>query len=473
MRNVCVTCLKFFVYLLRELINATIMGVFFTVRTVKSSGKAPLQCRVQCTSPKVNLAVATPIESDIDLWAGEGKEGRRAKYYKTEEGKILRQKLESIEDGINFLLKQDVPVTKEQVREIINNVVYAEEIEEDNKKKEAEAAAEAEARRVTFAKFREMYLKQIKNGGRSTYTGKNFAPGTIVAISVSLNRLADFEKQKRHVYDFDEIDMTFYRDFTAFLKKRQYALNSIGKTVKVIKTVMRCAEEEGYHNNHSYMAHSFKAPKADADAIYLTKEDLDRINALDLSKECWGMQVARDIFMIGVWTAQRVSDYNNIRKEDVKTETIRSWDEDGNLSERQVRTIHVVQQKTGKKIVIPCNKALRDILDKYPDELPHISEQKLNLYLKELGRKAELNEMVDIRSTKGGELKVEPVAKHDLIHTHTARRTGATLMYLSGMNVYDICKITGHSNIKTLERYIKANELETVKKITEAYDYFK
>ena len=27
--------------------------------------------------------------------------------------------------------------------------------------------------------------------------------------------------------------------------------------------------------------------------------------------------------------------------------------------------------------------------------------------------------------------------------------------------------------IKTLERYIKANELETVKKITEAYDYFK
>jgi hypothetical protein len=46
-------------------------------------------------------------------------------------------------------------------------------------------------------------------------------------------------------------------------------------------------------------------------------------------------------------------------------------------------------------------------------------------------------------------------------------------MYLSGMNVYDICKITGHSNIKTLERYIKADELETVKRITETYDYFK
>ncbi|MDO4736069.1 MAG: tyrosine-type recombinase/integrase, partial [Bacteroidia bacterium] len=63
--------------------------------------------------------------------------------------------------------------------------------------------------------------------------------------------------------------------------------------------------------------------------------------------------------------------------------------------------------------------------------------------------------------------------KWKLIQTHTARRTGATLMYLSGMDVYDICKITGHSSVKTLERYIKASELETVRKITQEYDYFK
>ena len=46
-------------------------------------------------------------------------------------------------------------------------------------------------------------------------------------------------------------------------------------------------------------------------------------------------------------------------------------------------------------------------------------------------------------------------------------------MYLSGMDVYDICKITGHSDIQTLMRYIRANELETFKKISEQYDYFK
>ena len=46
-------------------------------------------------------------------------------------------------------------------------------------------------------------------------------------------------------------------------------------------------------------------------------------------------------------------------------------------------------------------------------------------------------------------------------------------MYLSGMNVYDICKITGHSSITMLEKYIKADGLETVKKMAENYDYFK
>jgi len=185
------------------------------------------------------------------------------------------------------------------------------------------------------------------------------------------------------------------------------------------------------------------------------------------------MRDARDIFLIGVWTAQRVSDYNNIQKEDIRKETIRSWDEDGNLSEKTIRTIHIVQQKTGKKVVIPCNKALRTILDKYPEELPHLSEQKINLYLKEIGKLCKFNDDIEIRNTKGGSLHTEKCKKYSLIHTHTARRTGATLMFLSGMNVYDICKITGHSNIKTLERYIKASELETVKKITDTYDYFK
>ncbi len=449
------------------------MGVFYGIRTGKAKGLAALQIRVQVTNPKTNIRISSPIQVDIESFNLDRNSVKWKRFLQTPEGKELAEKMSAIEQGVNFILKKGDGITVEQLKKVVDDVCFEEQRRKEEEEIAAMKKAEEEKNRMTFKKYRKVYLEQIKTGGRSTYTGKNFARGTIVAISVAFNRLEDFEKKKRRVYDFEDIDMEFYRDFTAFMKKINYGLNTIGKTIKVIKTVMRCAEEDGYHNNHNYMAHSFKAPKADADAIYLTREEIQKITDIDLSDKCQGIQDARDIFLIGVWTAQRVSDYNNIQPEDIRRETIRSWDEDGNLSEKTVRTIHIVQQKTGKKVVIPCNKALRTILDKYPDGLPHLSEQKINKYLKEIGELCEFNDIVEVRNTKGGTLQTETFKKYELIHTHTARRTGATLMFLSGMNVYDICKITGHSNIKTLERYIKANELETVKKITDTYDYFK
>lgn len=62
--------------------------------------------------------------------------------------------------------------------------------------------------------------------------------------------------------------------------------------------------------------------------------------------------------------------------------------------------------------------------------------------------------------------------KYELIHSHTARRTGATLMCLSGMDIYDIMKITGHTSPTMLKKYIKADQLEGVDKIVQKYDYF-
>ena len=73
---------------------------------------------------------------------------------------------------------------------------------------------------------------------------------------------------------------------------------------------------------------------------------------------------------------------------------------------------------------------------------------------------------------RGGKKVVEDIPKYKLVHSHTARRTGATLMYLSGMDIYDIMKITGHKSPEILKKYIKADELEVVDKILDKYDYF-
>ena len=66
-----------------------------------------------------------------------------------------------------------------------------------------------------------------------------------------------------------------------------------------------------------------------------------------------------------------------------------------------------------------------------------------------------------------------PIIEYELICTHTARRTSATLMYLDGIAIYDIMKVTGHKSVTTLEKYIRADKLEVAQKLVLKYDYFK
>ena len=121
---------------------------------------------------------------------------------------------------------------------------------------------------------------------------------------------------------------------------------------------------------------------------------------------------------------------------------------------------------------IPCSTELKAILEKYHYDVPHLPDQDINRYIKELGRLAGLTQEVEIESTKGGTSKLERIPKCDLIHSHTARRTGATLMYLAGIDIYDIMKVTGHASPEILKKYIKADSLDVAEKLSYKYDYF-
>ena len=46
-------------------------------------------------------------------------------------------------------------------------------------------------------------------------------------------------------------------------------------------------------------------------------------------------------------------------------------------------------------------------------------------------------------------------------------------MYLAGVDLYDIMKVTGHTSPKMLKKYIKADSLEVVEKLTDKYEYFR
>ena len=453
------------------------MAVSFILRTTKKTGYAPVFARIQTRKTGLNLRLSTHVSVPIQKW-NLSRDGVAFNIFKqSEEGVKIFSKLEKIERALNSLLEQDVIITAEQMTSIIDNIAFEEEREVERKKAEEEARKIAEANRMTLNKFIAMYIKQISNGARQTERGMNFAFSTVKSIKSALNQFAYYQEHLGREIDFNDIDMNFYHEYTAYLKGKNYSINSIGKCIKELKTILATAEGEGYHNNPKYKDKKFKGTRVDVDNIYLTKEDLQKITSVDLSKYEKGHEHVRDIFMVGVWTAQRVSDYNNISRENIKTyvREVIETDEAGKktIVSKEFTRIEIRQQKTGAKVVIPCSSELRAILEKYDYNLPHLEDQVINRYIKDIGKDAGLTELVEIEKTQGGKAQMQRIEKFKLIHTHTARRTGATLMYLSGMDIYDIMKITGHSSPAMLKKYIKADQLEVASKIEDKYDYFK
>jgi integrase len=86
------------------------------------------------------------------------------------------------------------------------------------------------------------------------------------------------------------------------------------------------------------------------------------------------------------------------------------------------------------------------------------SNQKMNEYLKEIGKLAEINENIAIVKYRGLE-KVEFLEpKHNFISSHTARRTFVTLSLEKGMRPETVMSITGHKDYRTFKKYIKLTD---------------
>jgi integrase len=244
--------------------------------------------------------------------------------------------------------------------------------------------------------------------------------------------------------DFDSIDLKFYDDFVLFLEEDDKSLNTIGKHIKNLKVFLRSATQDGINKNMVFTRSDFKAPKEQTTAIYLDDGELTKLANHDLSAFP-NLDKARDIFIIGCYTGQRVSDYNGLAK---KNMVVR----DG------IPFFQIKQKKTKKEVLCPITTEIQQILNKPKNngEPPRkMNEQDINEYIKKAGKKAGIKEMITHTRTKGGKEIIESTPKYDLIGTHTARRSFCTNMYKRGMPTYDIMQFSGHSTEREFYKYIR------------------
>ncbi len=291
-----------------------------------------------------------------------------------------------------------------------------------------------------FGFFKEM-IKQSENGTRlNPKTKQPLAPNTLKVYRTTLKHLQAFQETRIKPIDFETIDLDFYSDYLEFLNsKSDLKTNAIGKYIQTIKTVMNEATEKGINKNFAYKSKRFMTMRENADSIYLNKNELNELGALELAANK-RLEVVRDLFLIGCYTGLRYSDYSILNPQNIK---------DG--------FVQITQTKTGGKIVIPIHDTIHKLLIKYDGKFPNtISNQKTNAYLKELGQLlASLKETTSKTYTVKGKRVIKNFYRWEMLSTHTGRRSFATNEFLAGTPSITIMAITGHKTEKDFLKYIK------------------
>ncbi len=298
----------------------------------------------------------------------------------------------------------------------------------------------------TFFTFLQEVIDQAASGLRiNPKTGKAITKSTPKIYTTLQNKLNEFKKISRRPINFDTIDLEFYNDYKDYLtNKIKLSANTIGKHIQTIKLIMNEATEAGFNTNLAFKSKKFVVLREDAQNVYLTEDELKKIEGLDLSLSP-RLDRVRDMFLVGCHTGLRFSDFSILKPNQIK---------DGFIETTQI--------KTGGAVVIPVHDVVKGILVKYNGQLPQaITNQKFNKYIKDVVKLVdELKIEVDITSTKGGKSVTVRSQKCDLVSTHTARRSFATNQFRAGLPSLTIMSITGHKTEKAFLKYIKVTPSE-------------
>lgn len=330
-------------------------------------------------------------------------------------------------------------------------------IDQFYKIKAEEAKQSAPELKENLIDYLTRYKKEIKDGTRLTDKNTPFKPDTVRSRNNSVNVILAFMQEKNYS-DFEEVTMDFYNEFLHHCNLKQYTPQTTGKHIKVLKQLVNQAREEKLHTNTQTTLKSFKTISAESDTIYLTAAEVKLFEKVDLSARP-DLQLSKDVFLCGIYTVQRYSDYHRINKD--------------NLIElpNHKKALKIRQQKTNTDVVIPISPRLNRILKKYNYTLPKSYSQKVNEDIKIIGQLAGITHKVDHEEQKGVMVVRTKIEKYKLITTHTARRTGATLLYLAGMDVHTIMKFTGHKSERDFYKYIRVTAEENALRLSKT-DYF-
>lgn len=262
----------------------------------------------------------------------------------------------------------------------------------------------------------------------------------VKSYCTTLKIIQRFESINKKPIHFQDINKSFIEKFKNWLlNDEKYSINHAGKQIDNIKTICLDAEKNDIPVNlFISKIESFSESNEDRHIVTLSIEELDKIEQATITKEA--LINARKWLLIGCEIGQRVSDLLRISQSDL-------------INANGLVTIELKQKKTNKDVTIPVLPRTKRILESgFPYK---ISDQRFNEYIKEVCKLAQIDEVVEGKKMdkKSKRAKLGFYPKHELITSHTCRRSYAT-NYYKHIPTPVLMEITAHAKESTFLAYI-------------------
>ena len=245
--------------------------------------------------------------------------------------------------------------------------------------------------------------------------------------------------------DWEQIDTAYYFRLCRAMDDYGCSINYKGAIISKLKVVMNEGYKLKYHRNEEFR--QFKRMSEVPETIALTSEELDALWDCDTLTQMESK--ARDLFMIGVYSVARWEDYSRMKISNIAN---------GMLNYEQL--------KTGKTVILPVSSRLLECLQRNGGIAPQLSQQKFNEAIKRACKKIGMTEKLHISKSRGSSRVSQAKERWELVSSHTARRTGCSLLYLSGVPIKRCMMVSGHSTEKVFMNYIRISKEENAKELS-------
>jgi len=258
-----------------------------------------------------------------------------------------------------------------------------------------------------------------------------YSPATLTKYKTTLDHIRNFVKykfQKEDLY-LNELNHEFVTSLEHYLKTiLDQNHNTAIKYIKNLRKVIHLAVKNDWLVKDPFIHFSVRLKEVKKD--YLDEHELTIIESVGIASPRLGL--VRDIFIFSCYTGLAYKDVKLLTPDNVRI---------GIDGEQWIFTERI---KTDTKSNIPLLPKALEIIEKYKEYpenviegrlLPVISNQKMNLYLKEIAKLAGIKKTLTF---------------------HLARHTFATTVTLAnGVPIESVSEMLGHKSMRTTQIYAK------------------